>query len=567
MKKNKENEILCSENEQKEWDIIDALDFIQENAHMSRLDEDFHRECEDALGYICKRLEISEMQAILIAIMSELGDTCTWRRIGDFLGLSRLKVMAYTSEIEGLMDRRWVTQYGAYENGGFYEGFKLAYGIIRAFRHNENFVPETIEGLSEQIYVSRITRYMCNEGGDHRVSCDENLRWLIQLTNANLHLPVCRAIMELSNDASRMLFFLVIADYAQYYGTDCEGVRLQDLSQWFDKGNWEFDRLADDLREGKHELLHRELIEFGCDDGIVDNELFKLTLKSRDILLSNYIPQQKKNRRLKNGDRELVSYKTIQSKNLFYNPAEKTQLDRLKSLLDQKGLKNVQDRLEECGLRKGVACLFYGAPGTGKTETVLQLARSTGRDVFQVNIAGIRDKFVGESEKNIKSLFNRYRELCQNCEVMPILLFNEADALINNRFDTTRNSVEKMDNAIQNIILQEIESLSGILIATTNLTSTLDPAFERRFLYKIEFAKPGIEVKKSIWQNMLPWLNEQDCQLIAREFDFSGGEIENIARKCNIEYAFSGAKASISQIREFCNTEALNRNNRIKVGF
>lgn len=567
MKKDIGSKNFDSKQKQKDWNIIEALDIIQESAHLSGLDESFGKECEDAISYLCKRLDISEMQAVLIAIMSELGETCTWRRIGDFLGLSRLKVMSFTSEIEELLDRRWVTQYGTYENGGLYEGFNLAYGIIRAFRHNEIFVPESIEGLSEQIYVNRVTRYLSNEGDDNRVSCSENLRWLTQLTKANLHLPLCRAIMELSTDTSRILFFHAISDYAQFYNTEHEGIHLRTLSQWFDKGNWEFEGLADALREGRHELLKRGFLEFGCDDGIVDTEVFKLTQKSRDTLLSNYIPEQKKNIRQKNTDRALVSYRTIQPKNLFYNPAEKAQLDRIKSLLDRKGLKTVQDRLEESGLRKGVACLFYGAPGTGKTETVLQLARSTGRDVFQVNIAGIRDKFVGESEKNIKSLFNRYRELCKNCDVTPILLFNEADALINNRFDTMRTSVEKMDNAVQDIILQEIENLSGILIATTNLTSTLDPAFERRFLYKIEFKKPGAEVKKSIWQNMLPWLDEQDCQLIAQEFDFSGGEIENIARKCNIEYAFSGEHASISQIRELCGSEALNRNNHIKVGF
>ncbi len=99
-------------------------------------------------------------------------------------------------------------------------------------------------------------------------------------------------------------------------------------------------------------------------------------------------------------------------------------------------------------MRKGFACLFYGAPGTGKTESVLQIARQTGRDIMQVDIAGMRDKYVGESEKNIKAVFQNYRELCKKSEVMPILFFNEADALINKRTERIEHSVDKMDNAM-----------------------------------------------------------------------------------------------------------------------
>lgn len=81
-------------------------------------------------------------------------------------------------------------------------------------------------------------------------------------------------------------------------------------------------------------------------------------------------------------------------------------------------------------MRKGFACLFYGSPGTGKTETAYQIARKTGRDIMIVNVSEIKSCWVGESEKNIKALFDRYREYVRSYEVAPILLFNEADAII-----------------------------------------------------------------------------------------------------------------------------------------
>lgn len=112
--------------------------------------------------------------------------------------------------------------------------------------------------------------------------------------------------------------------------------------------------------------------------------------------------------------------------------------------------------------------------------------------------------WVGESEKNIKAIFDRYREHVKNSKVAPILLFNEADAVIGKRREGAEKAVDKMENSIQNIILQEMETLDGIMIATTNLEQNMDKAFERRFLYKIKFNKPSVEARMNIWRSMIP---------------------------------------------------------------
>jgi SpoVK/Ycf46/Vps4 family AAA+-type ATPase len=119
-----------------------------------------------------------------------------------------------------------------------------------------------------------------------------------------------------------------------------------------------------------------------------------------------------------------------------------------------------------------------------------------------VDISEIRDKYVGESEKRLKAVFETYRNSIKHFEQVPILLFNESDALIGKRINVN-NSVDQMNNAMQNIILQELEDFRGILMATTNLTSNLDEAFERRFLFKIKYAKPSMGAKKSIWKSKL----------------------------------------------------------------
>ena len=140
---------------------------------------------------------------------------------------------------------------------------------------------------------------------------------------------------------------------------------------------------------------------------------------------------------------------------------------------------------------------------------------------------------------------------------------------INKRTENISHSIEKMDNAMQNIILQEIEDLEGILIATTNLTSNLDSAFERRFLFKIEFHKPTTDVKAKIWSSMLKNISDDDAQTLASKFDFSGGQIENIARKRSIDFILSGEFADIEGIEKYCRNELLEDKKKCKpiVGF
>ena len=107
------------------------------------------------------------------------------------------------------------------------------------------------------------------------------------------------------------------------------------------------------------------------------------------------------------------------------------------------------------------------------------------------------------------------------------------------------------------------------MIATTNLTSNLDKAFERRFIYKIEFERPGTEAKQQIWKSMIPALSDETAGSLARDFDLSGGQIENIARKRTVELILSGNEPTEQQIREYCQSEAMDSRaeKRRKIGF
>ena len=560
-------EIMDEFKEPDTWTIITALDRVLDMAADSQLSDEFWESVKNPLAFLRQELGLTNIQIVVLAIMIEAGEAVTWKRLGHFLGCSRLSMMVYSEEIEELVSKRWAIRKGAREMGAFFEGIALSYGVVTALRHNKVFVPEKIDGLTEQQFVDKLESHIEKNMNDRSIDFKDDEEWMLQLIKANPHLPLCHDLLMFDDIHVQSLLLLIVVDYAQWEGSVGEGLTFETISSLYPE-DYECDGLRYELRNGTHPLIECGYIEHKCVDGQVDTDRYMLTRNTKTELLSAYTPSHSKCRRMKqDNSRFLKNHDSIKEKSLFFNTSEQEQIERLTSLLSTENLPSVQERLEEQGMRKGFACLFYGAPGTGKTETVLQIARQTGRDLMQVDIAGLRDKWVGESEKNIKEVFARYRNLCQTCEVMPILFFNEADAIINKRTENVEHSVDKMDNAMQNIILQEIEDLDGILIATTNLTSNLDKAFERRFLYKVEFHKPDTDVKTKIWRSMLKDISADDARQLASHFDFSGGQIENIARKRTVDYILSGKFASLDEIEGYCRAELLGGKERRSIGF
>ena len=556
------NDSMIQEEEYKEpdhWTIITALNRVLDQAQGSQLSDEFWESVKNPLAYLRGELGLSDLQIVVMALMIEAGEPVSWKKMGHFLRCSRLQMMTYSEEIEEMVKKRWFVRRASSEFGANFEGFALAHGLVTAMRHNQVFVPEKIDGLTEQQFVDKLESHIDRNMHDHSIAFKDDEEWMVELCKANPQLPLCQVVMNYEDDIHiQSLLLLIVVDYAQWEGSEGEGLHLDTINNLYPE-EYECDFMREHLRDGDHILIETGIIEHKCNDGMANTEQYVLTRYAKDRLLSNYQPSHRKCKRLRNADKRfLKGHDSIKEKPLFYNESEQQQIDRLTSLLSVDNFPTIQQRLEEEGMRKGFACLFYGGPGTGKTETVLQIARQTGRDLMQIDIAGMRDKYIGESEKNIKAVFSRYRDICRNSEVPPILFFNEADGIFGKRSTSGFNpSVEKMDNAMQNIILQEMEDLDGILIATTNLTGNLDSAFERRFIFKIEFHKPDIEVKSKIWRAMMKDLSDDDARQLAKDFDFSGGQIENIARKRTVDYILSGQYATLSELEDYCRAEQL----------
>ena len=226
-------------------------------------------------------------------------------------------------------------------------------------------------------------------------------------------------------------------------------------------------------------------------------------------------------------------------------------------MLENETYHELISRMSDKGLPQNMNLLLFGAPGTGKTETVMQLAKASGREIMKVDISQSKSMWFGESEKLIKKIFKDYEQLKKDCKLDPILMFNEADAILATRKNNTSSSVAQTENAIQNILLEELENFKGIFIATTNLAENLDKAFDRRFLFKIKFQKPSVTARASIWISKLEKIEETDAIQLAELYDLTGGQIDNIIRKVEIESLINNEKITFEKLVEFCGQEII----------
>lgn len=542
--------------------IVNALDELLDKTRHCELKEEFFVCVKPITDYLESKLDLSPFQQMVVAMLIDAGKPLSWRNFGSFLSCSRLKVMTYTEEMEDLVKKRWIRNAATHDMDGTFEGFALERGVVTACRKNEVFVPRKIKGLTITEFVDYMTDIMpgAMENDNNAFECTEPL--IEELIDSNPHLPVSQLALRLNANIHEKAFLAVIMnDHLNFRNLYNEGIEYTHLNHLFPFRR-EVRQMLREMKNGSHPFIKDGYVEFKSDQGFADCETYLLTTKGKEELFKDYqfddSTTQKKN--LAN-IASLVKHSSVKEKKLFYNERESSMIDKLSTLLSDDNLKAVQERMEANGLRKGFACLFYGAPGTGKTETVNQLARLTHRDIYPVNISTLRNKFVGESEKSIKSIFVNYKKMCKQYNEsgipIPILLFNEADAIFGTRIEGTEHAVDKMENAIQNIILEELESLEGILIATTNLSVNLDKAFERRFIYKIEFQKPNADTKTLIWQSMLTDISHEDARYLADHYDFSGGQIENVNRKKVVDYILTGVVPSLEQLKSYCDDELL----------
>ncbi len=544
------------EEKKSEMTLLDAIEHVVEVTRDSKQDAKLLKKVAPEIKLLSSSYGITEQQAILFCICMERGPRrVDYNDLANHLDISKIGVLRYSSDIDALVHRRLLR----YRDVKDEDDFDVPTAVIRCLKHNEVYeLPKRI-GL-DCAEMFELLDLWFKDLDDDAISAREMQEELTALFDENQQVSFARQIKAMNLNYEDQLLLTLFCHFL--INDDDDDIRFGQMEDVFTSPS-DFNSAKGELRTGKHVLQKKKLIEYCCEDGIANNTRFKLTEETKRNLLGELkinITEEKL--------ADMLYTEQLTEKRLFFVPEIQAQVNDLCSFLMPDNYRKIQERMKEKGFRSGFACLFYGSPGTGKTETVYQLARKTGRSIMTVDVPQIKSKWVGDSEKNIMALFDRYRAQVKRAKLTPILLFNEADAIISIRKNGAESAVDKMENSIQNIILQEMESLDGIMIATTNLQQNLDKAFERRFLYKIKFEKPSVEARSNIWQSMIPDLSKNDVLTLASKYDFSGGQIENIARHYNIDNILHGqCDNMLSMLIRHCDNERLSENHERKIGF
>ena len=479
------------------------------------------------------------------------------------LSISKIRLLGFKKELDELATKRLVV---VRKRRGGSVGYRVSQSVVKAVQNNTPVQPEPLTGLSTRAIFSRMHTIFADLAGG-LTSAEIARHEIYDLMNSNTENPFVQSSLRLGlqnlNDSSEsLLMFYMLHRNVSFNDNEFD---VDEFRRILDDPMGINDSLYELIGKGESQSHTKGWIEFKCEGGLENRDTIQVNENVLNELLADLGDKGSKPRTVIPKD-ELITHSSIKAKSMFYNDEEGEQINRLTELLMPEKFAQVQERLREKGRRSGICALFYGGPGVGKTETIRQIAKATGRDIYMVDMA-IKSKWIGESERNLKQIFKTYRSLVRESEVAPILLFNEADAIFGRRLVEESGS-EKLNNTLQNIILQEMEDLEGILIATTNMTESFDPAFERRFLYKVLFKKPTTVVKAKIWKSMVDDITDSDAESLAAEYSFTGGQIENITRKLDVDYILYGTSPDLEKIHLLCKSEGIRKeNNRKAIGF
>ena len=200
---------------------------------------------------------------------------------------------------------------------------------------------------------------------------------------------------------------------------------------------------------------------------------------------------------------------------------------------------------KKLALGKGLMALFAGDSGTGKTMAADILAGALGLDLYKIDLSGVVSKYIGETEKNLNSIFQE----AQSSNA--ILFFDEADALFGKRSEV-KDAHDRYANIETAYLLQKMEEYEGVVILATNLKMNLDEAFMRRMHFVVDFPLPEEDDRRRIWQSMLPaelpLSPDVDLDFMARKFKIAGAHIRNIALSAAFLAAADGQVVTMAHL-------------------
>jgi hypothetical protein len=545
--------------------LMDAISSIYKKSKQSGLKPSIVRSLNPEIKIVSAYISGTEEEAFLfanLATMNLFGEHVDMLDIFRFFDITPFEITPYLKSLNKLVERGVLTKRRQRRRSSEEAMRKYYYSvhadILEALLNSEPFPTRNHGTMADQIEVLGKLYDLTHECVQDSLDPDEMYSEIDELLKNNRHFPLISSLRDMEiRETDRAIYIYVV--WKSMNGSIL--VDIDDpINSFFKLPSMKIKYLQD-IYNGDNCLIKQNLVEYNQGRFFNDIEL-SVTDKTRELLESYGItllkPKSKSN---------TIKPETITSKQLFYEKEENEQINKVLSMMEPSMYNDLMTRLESKGLPQNLNILLFGAPGTGKTETVLQLAKLSGREIIKVDISQSKSMWFGESEKLVKKIFKDYESISSNSKLAPILLFNEADAILATRKNNTSSSVAQTENAIQNILLEELENFKGIFIATTNLAENLDKAFDRRFLFKVRFNKPSVASRAAIWRTKIPALKKAEATKLGERFELTGGQIDNVVRKAEIEFVLNGKKITVEKIIEFCLQESVLQSKTTRIGF
>ena len=534
------------------FNVVMKITLIAKKLENSQLSDEVIEEIKLHLEDLSNYLDVTINQAVIFSVIFALQVkmySVDLRDIINFLDIDYIDSLNFKNDIDKLIELSTIEV--ERENKSKFKrtnmgqaDFVIPSNISDSIYANTPIINKVNELLDIYGFAKAVSDYI-EQRKTEQIDTDKLFELVEQLEINNEHINPVVKVRTLLNIEDRTLLYEILDDHITGFTSSLE----KTLREIYLNNRTRLMKIRD-LIEKTNLMYELDYITLG--ESRFAND-FSLNLNSNAIEL--FMQEDAilfiRNKKFKN----VLLNENIVYKELFFDSNLEKEVGFLTNSLMNENFTSLQERLTNMSLSKGVACIFYGCPGTGKTETVYQIAKKTGRDILLVDISQSKSMWFGESEKKIKDIFVTYKKICSTSKISPILLFNEADAILGKRKENGKSHTQQTENAIQNIILEEMERFEGIMMATTNLAGNLDTAFERRFLFKIKFENPTIEAKTKIWKSKLSWLNNDFAQILSNNFSLSGGEIDNIVRKVAMNEVLTGERPDQDEIYGFCQNE------------
>jgi hypothetical protein len=543
--------------------ILESITKIHENREKLLRQTDLLNELKNDVDGVSQFLELDSKMSILLSVLiceQLMGEIVSVKKMMKHMGFASIDIIKSNESIKMLKKRGWLSVSKRRMHSFKLDEYEVSKHLLDAITYNDKNKLDKKEPENLAMALLHMRQFITNALGDYEL--DELTDSICIEMERHTNFNFIRVIYEskLLIDLEKVILIWMASEVMrgreEFDFNNIIEIFTQDPSYTF----WFKSRIS----SGKSQLVTDGYIEFKRPN-FIDFTAVAIGIKINDLLdeLRQDTDHKKKSVRYTT----LIEPKDLNEQKLFFNKNDENNFQKVDQLLDDEKYKALMNQFQYKGMKQCLTMLFHGLPGTGKTELVKQMALKHRRNIYQVDLSGIKDMWVGESEKNLKRVFKEYNDSLKYSSKTPILLFNEADALLGIRVNV-RHSTDQMHNSLQNILLQELEDMNGIFIATTNLINNIDGAFDRRLLFKQKFELPNTETRTKILELQFPEMNKELLNKLSQDYDLSGGQIQNIKRKLMADQILFGNSFITDQLLlEYIENEIRFRTNKNKIGY